>query len=408
MAPPPGKLIASSAVAVAAVGGALLVSSLLGGSSSVTKCNTNSAAWTGSATGAKVASTYPGAEARLVNLINAYRKTKHLAALRVDPRLGNAARFHSRDMQVQGYFDHGLFVKRLGRYTPSSCIAENIALASGSSATPAGILAAWKSDSAQNHVLTLPWATRVGVGIRTGTVSGKPGSTLVTADFSATPKVPPRIPPPVEPPTPQPPPPAPAPPPPPPGTTVGVPYTCRGPVHGVHVTGTGHSSIALVNLAAGCTGDLTIDVTVDSQGGDGVKVQAGAHDLTIGASTVRCAAGVSQAFHQDGVQVQGGVNVTFDGLRVVCPYVTGQGAAAFYIDGKDFPGIRGVVCVHCNLEHLHYAAMWTAPAEASGVRDSILHQGALTGGYYAKRGDGAIDVGNTLAPPCDGAAVPCW
>jgi hypothetical protein len=101
--------------------------------------------------------------------------------------------------------------------------------------------------------------------------------------------------------------------------------------------------------------------------------------------------------------------VTFIGLSIVCPYVTGQGAAGFYIDGKDFGGISNVVCDGCNLEHLHYGAMFTGPAPGSGVRNSIIHQGALTGGYYAKLGDpaGSLDSGNTLAPHCDGAGLPC-
>ena len=101
--------------------------------------------------------------------------------------------------------------------------------------------------------------------------------------------------------------------------------------------------------------------------------------------------------------------MTFSGLSIVCPYVTGQGAAGFYIDGKDFSGISNVVCDGCNLEHLHYGAMFTGPAPGSGVRNSIIHEGALTGGYYAKLGDpaGSVDSNNTLAPHCDGAGVPC-
>ncbi len=159
---------------------------------------------------------------------------------------------------------------------------------------------------------------------------------------------------------------------------VGVPYTCNGPVNGVRVVGTGSDSRALVHLAAGCTGTLSFDIRVTSGGGDGVKVHAGAHDLTIGPSRIVCDRLSDTSFHQDGVQVQGGTNVTFIGLSIVCPYVTGQGAAGFYIDGKDFSGISNVVCDGCNLEHLHYGAMFTGPAPGSGVRNSVIHQGALT------------------------------
>jgi hypothetical protein len=190
---------------------------------------------------------------------------------------------------------------------------------------------------------------------------------------------------------------------------VGVPYTCNGPVNGVRVVGTGADSRALVNLAAGCTGTLSFDIHVTSGGGDGVKVHAGAHDLTIGPSRIVCDRLANTSFHQDGVQVQGGSNVTFMGLSIVCPYVTGQGAAGFYIDGKDFSGISNVVCDGCNLEHMHYGAMFTGPAPGSGVRNSIIHEGALTHGYFAKVGDlaGLLDSNNTLAPHCDGAGLPC-
>ena len=153
---------------------------------------------------------------------------------------------------------------------------------------------------------------------------------------------------------------------------VGVPYTCNGPVNGVRVVGTGVGSRALIHLAAGCTGTLSFDIRVTSGGGDGVKVHAGAHDLTIGPSRIVCDRLIDTSFHQDGVQVQGGTNVTFNGLSIVCPYVTGQGAAGFYIDGKDFSGISNVVCDGCNLEHLHYGAMFTGrrPAAACATRSS--------------------------------------
>jgi hypothetical protein len=203
------------------------------------------------------------------------------------------------------------------------------------------------------------------------------------------------------------PPPPPASPPPGAPTIVTAPYTCSGPVVNLRVVGSASNPIALVNLRAGCTGTISFDIHITSGGGDGVKVQPGVHDLTIGPSRIVCDPLTDTSFHQDGVQVQGGSNVIFYGLSIICPYVTGQGAAGFYIDGKDFSGITNVVCDGCNLEHLHYGAMFTGPAVGSGVRNSIIHQGAKTGGYYAKLGPGALDTSNTLAPACNGASVPC-
>jgi hypothetical protein len=193
------------------------------------------------------------------------------------------------------------------------------------------------------------------------------------------------------------PPPPPLPPPvAPPPTVVGVPYTCTGPVDNVRVVGSGESITALVNLAEGCTGTISVELTVTPGGGDGVKVQAGAHDLVVGPSRVTCQPGVPAGSHQDGVQVQGGSNVTFKGLVVSCP--SSPGAAAFYIDGKDFPGISNVTCDGCDLTHMVMGALFTAPAPGSGVRNSRIRQGTTTNAYYEIVGSGAINENNTLVP----------
>ena len=178
---------------------------------------------------------------------------------------------------------------------------------------------------------------------------------------------------------------------------MGVPYTCTGPVDNVRVVGSGESKTALVNLEAGCTGTISVDLTVTPGGGDGVKVQAGGLDhLIVGPSRVTCQPGVPAGSHQDGVQVQGGSNVTFKGLVVSCP--SSPGAAAFYVDGKDFPGISNVTCDGCDLTHLVMGALFTAPAPGSGVRNSRIHQGATTSAYYEIVGSGAINENNTLVP----------
>jgi hypothetical protein len=43
------------------------------------------------------------------------------------------------------------------------------------------------------------------------------------------------------------------------------------------------------------------------------------------------------------------------------------------------------------------------------VRNSIIHQGELTHGWFDIVGElgEALDQNNTLAPPCDGVAVAC-
>ncbi len=360
-----------------------------------TKCSVPAKGWKGHVSGKKIKPTRPAVERRVIRLVNRFRRQHGVRPLKLDAGLRYAARARG----VGGKMP----TARLALYSPSACVAENVVRTGGLSRA-AAIVRAWRSERGSRHALLLPWARRIGVGVRVGTFKGARVTTATAYLSAAHPKAArPRL---------APPPPAPAPPaspPPPSGPVVGVPYTCNGPVHGLRVVGTGSDVRALVNLAAGCTGTLSFDIHVTSGGGDGVKVHAGAHDLTIGPSRIVCDRLTDTSFHQDGVQVQGGSNVTFSGLSVVCPYVTGQGAAGFYIDGKDFSGISNVVCDGCNLEHLHYGAMFTGPAPGSGVRNSIIHKGALTGGYFEELGDpaGSVNSNNTLAPPCDDAGLPC-
>ena len=370
------------------------------------KCSDTAKGWKGHVSGRKIKPTHPALERRVILLVNRFRRRHGLRPLKLDSGLRYAAR-------ARGVIDKRL-TARLALYSPSDCFAENVVRQDGRSRA-AGIVRNWRSERGSRHVLLLSWARRIGVGVRVGTFKGERATTttaVVSAERprAAKPRPAPAKPKPAPRPAPPPLPPAPAPPPAPPsGPVVGVPYTCNGPVNGVRVVGAGSDSRALVNLAAGCTGTLSFDIHVTSGGGDGVKVQPGVHDLTIGPSRIVCDRLTDTSFHQDGVQVQGGSNVTFSGLSIVCPYVTGAGAAGFYIDGKDFSGISNVVCDGCNLEHLHYGAMFTGPAPGSGVRNSIIHQGALTGGYYALLGDpsGSVDTNNRLAPHCDGAGLPC-
>jgi hypothetical protein len=379
-------------------------------------CSVVAKGWEGRVTGRKLAPTHAAVERRVIELVNGFRRRHGLPPLKLDPGLRYAARARAvMDAKPEA---------RMALYSPSTCIADDVAREHGLSRA-ASIVRSWRGDPGQRRVLLLPWARRVGVGVRVAGFRAE-RVTVVTALVSAaraTYATPPRgasepgpadplpsVPVPAVatvalPPVIAPPPPAPAP----NGPVVGVPYICNGPVNGLRVVGSGSDSRALIILDAGCTGTLSFDIRVTSAGGDGVKVQAGAHDISIGPSRIVCDPPSNSSFHQDGVQVQGGSNVTFSGLSVICPHVTGQGAAAFYIDGKDFGGISNVVCDGCDLEHLHYGALFAGPAPGSGVRNSIIHQGEMTGGYFRKVGDpaAALDSNNTLAPACDGAGLPC-
>jgi hypothetical protein len=368
-------------------------------------CTAAANGWKGEATGKKIAAARPAVERRVILLVNRFRRRHGVPALKLDPGLRSAAR-------ARGVIGIRL-TARLALYTPSRCVVEHAVRQDGLRRA-ASIVRHWRSRPETRRALLLTWVRRIGVGVRIGTFKHK-RVTITTVDFSAPRptaaqakhKAVKRQAAPIL--TPAPSTPAAVAAPVPSGPVVGVPYTCNGPVNGVRVVGTGSDARALVVLASGCTGTLSFDIHITSGGGDGVKVLGGVHDLTVGPSRVVCDRLTDTSFHQDGVQVQGGTNVLFSGLSIVCPFVTGAGAAGFYIDGKDFGGISNVVCDGCNLEHLHYGAMFTGPAPGSGVRNSIIHQGTLTHGYFDLIGDlaGALDSNNTLAPPCDDVTVAC-
>ncbi|MBM3456653.1 MAG: CAP domain-containing protein, partial [Bacteroidetes bacterium] len=46
------------------------------------------------------------AELQMIDKINALRKKKGLKALKYDPKLTLAARYHAADMAIEGYFEH--------------------------------------------------------------------------------------------------------------------------------------------------------------------------------------------------------------------------------------------------------------------------------------------------------------
>jgi uncharacterized protein YkwD len=134
------------------------------------------------------------ATADTLRLLNDARAAHGLAPLRADARLARAARGHSRDMVARHYFAHvspsgaGLTTRiaRTGwmRGRSSWRLAENLAWAGGSSATPAAIVATWlRSPPHRRNILRADLRV-VGVGIADGTPSAGQGATYTT-DFGS-------------------------------------------------------------------------------------------------------------------------------------------------------------------------------------------------------------------------------
>jgi uncharacterized protein YkwD len=162
---------------------------------------TAGAMWSGApAASAQDAACPPGKPARPVSvrtlcLINHVRADHGVPGLRLDRRLGRAARRHSRDMVVHHYFAH---TSRSGR-SPKDRVAEtgwmhgkrrwtigeNLAWQPGS-ASPASIVGAWLRSSPHRHILLDATFRVVGIGRAPGTPFGTAGDgATFTADFGS-------------------------------------------------------------------------------------------------------------------------------------------------------------------------------------------------------------------------------
>jgi uncharacterized protein YkwD len=125
------------------------------------------------------------AEAALIRAVNAERVPYGLTPLRVDLRLERAARAKSSEMLRTGTFAHGDLRGRLVRYrVTGSTYGENLAWATGSSATATRIVQRWMASPGHRANILRPAFTRIGIGRRVGTFAGHRNAAVVTADFA--------------------------------------------------------------------------------------------------------------------------------------------------------------------------------------------------------------------------------
>ncbi len=121
------------------------------------------------------ASIDPGAEGRLLQLVNEERQRAGLHPLQPDPQLTAAARAHARDMLAQGYFAH---VDDAGK-TPAdraraagvrfTVAGENLALAPTVELAHRGLM---ESPGHRANILS-PLYTRIGIGVADAGLHGK-------------------------------------------------------------------------------------------------------------------------------------------------------------------------------------------------------------------------------------------
>jgi uncharacterized protein YkwD len=153
-----------------------------------TSCPRLAIGWTG-ILGIQLLGTRTPVEADVVRRINQVRIRHKLTPLLLSAPLRSAARYHSSDMQAKHYFAHQrvgeTFAQRFALYTPSRCIAENIAWGTGSFGQASGIVSLWMASPEHRHIILLPWLRQIGVGVAVGRFFGAAAASITTADFSA-------------------------------------------------------------------------------------------------------------------------------------------------------------------------------------------------------------------------------
>lgn len=126
-------------------------------------------------------------------LVNRARDDRGLGRLRVELRLGHAARVYSRAMVVRRFFAHdgplGDPVSRLRRagYIRAGegwTIGENLAWGSGRLATPQAVVRAWLHSPGHRANLLGATFREIGIGVALGTPVGRDGATY-TQEFGA-------------------------------------------------------------------------------------------------------------------------------------------------------------------------------------------------------------------------------
>jgi uncharacterized protein YkwD len=131
-------------------------------------------------------------------LVNQERQKRGIAPLQPNPALAAAAARFSHDMVAHNYFAHvtptGVNVlarvRRAGYLNSFSGyrIAENIAAATGSSATPAGTVRLWMRSAGHRANILNPAYRDTGIGVAVGVPSrvGRGRGATYTEDFGTT------------------------------------------------------------------------------------------------------------------------------------------------------------------------------------------------------------------------------
>jgi uncharacterized protein YkwD len=133
-----------------------------------------------------------GATRATLCLLNRERAARGLGRLRLDRKLGRAAKGHARDMVAKRYFAHdsrsgasfSTRIKRTGwtRSRRSWTVGENIGWGGGSLSTPRAMVRGWMNSAGHRANILSRNFHLIGIGIANGTPTGGSGATYAT-DF---------------------------------------------------------------------------------------------------------------------------------------------------------------------------------------------------------------------------------
>jgi len=110
--------------------------------------------------GATVLASSTSDAAAAARLISAYRVSKGLSPVTVDPKLNEAAEYQARVVAAAGKLSHGNFASRMDKFGVMGYAAENL---SAGSDTVDGAISRWKSSPGHNVNLLMPQARKIGL-----------------------------------------------------------------------------------------------------------------------------------------------------------------------------------------------------------------------------------------------------
>src|SRR5262245_22391596 len=164
----------------------------------------------------------------------------------------------------------------------------------------------------------------------------------------------------------------------------------------VSVTMTSGNKVAIV-MTSGCTGTIK-NIRVTTNASDGIHVNMGAHDVTVGGGSIVCN-GHAPGAHQDGIQAMAGSNVTFSKLTINCPTANNADLYVNWSGSKNTTPPSNIICVGCYLYGTQSSSAFVgAHSSQSGLKSSTICPSRYF--TYRKNSTSKLDVTKTYPKSC--------